>query len=122
MSRTLHPLLARLIARRREQRLTQTAVANHIGISKAGICEMEHGHHEPRFGTLLGYAHIVGFKLLDMAELHTVIAWHRWMPGPRPACSCGWRAEQPGDTHAGHVIARIELDYHRQLRATTDEP
>lgn len=115
MSRRIHPLLARLVQRRREQRLTQTEIAKHAGVSKTAICELEKGYHQSAFPIFLDYAHTVGFKLLDMAELRTVIAWHRWIGGPRPACSCGWTAEQPGDTHASHVIARIELDYHRAL-------
>lgn len=60
----IHPLLARLIETRKARGVTQTEIATRTGMSKAAICEMEHGYHEPRMRTFIGYAEALGFDVL----------------------------------------------------------
>lgn len=60
----VHPLLARLIEERKTRGITQAAIAKHIGISKTAMSEMEHGHHEPRMRTFIGYAEALGYEVL----------------------------------------------------------
>jgi transcriptional regulator with XRE-family HTH domain len=60
----IHPLLAGLIAERKAKRITQTAIAKHIGISKTAVCELEQGLHEPRMRTFVGYAEALGHVVL----------------------------------------------------------
>lgn len=66
----VHPVIAQLVALRRELGLTQTAVAKAIGVSKTCICELEKGHKEPKMRTFLSYAQLVGWQIpsIDLAK------------------------------------------------------
>lgn len=109
-----HPLIVHLTGVRKQLRLTQTELAHEAGVSRSAVCEMEKGYHDPRLSTLLGYASGLGFRLIDMATLGRILNDHRWMPEPWPTCLCRWKAKEPGQTHALHVLALVE-DAYRQI-------
>src|SRR5689334_10469361 len=57
-------LVRHLLAERRSQRLTQTAVAAAMGTSQSAISELEGGdNNDQRFSTLQRYARAVGCKI-----------------------------------------------------------
>lgn len=66
--RKVHPIIGELIARRREQSLSQDAVAQRIGMTRAAINNMECGRYLPHMRHLEPWCAAFGLKLTITEE------------------------------------------------------
>jgi len=57
-------LAAELIRYRSEQRLTQTALAQELGVSQPRVARLESGEHNPDFDTIAHIVHVTGIEFL----------------------------------------------------------
>lgn len=64
----LDPLVAGLVARRRELGLTQRRVAADIGSKQSHICEMELGYREPSLRVLRRWADRLGMRIVAVPD------------------------------------------------------
>lgn len=63
-----HPVIARLIRARKSRHLSQTEVAQRIGVGVHTLNSWEIGRHEPRMSMLTAWAEVLGFKI-SLADL-----------------------------------------------------
>jgi transcriptional regulator with XRE-family HTH domain len=71
---TPDPLVVGLAALRRERGLSQQEIAELIGVDRVTISRVENGHVSPRLSLLIGYARIVGARVVVMPTDGVVVA------------------------------------------------
>ena len=70
---TPDPLVAALVARRKQLDITQQAVADRCGVAREYLSRVENGHSSPRVSLMIAYANAVD-ATLECVELT------RWAP------------------------------------------
>ena len=62
--RTPHPIITQLATARTQRGISLEAVAARMAITKDAVWRWEVGEHDPRLGSVLAYAHALGYDVV----------------------------------------------------------